>query len=106
LDQALQAAERSTEALHKVAQSTALKDATALAAHLLSRLRTGWNASGLWSQQDMTEQDVAELEAVEAELLFRLRGIQRAALLRAGSLQGDDVHRIHEWGHSLAVLHK
>jgi len=54
----------------------------------------------------MTEQDVAELEAVEAELLFRLRGIQRAALLRAGSLQGDDVHRIHEWGHSLAVLHK
>jgi hypothetical protein len=104
LDHALQAAERSTEALQKVAQSVALKDAMVLAAHLLSRLRTGWNASGLWSQQDMTEQDVAELEAVETELLFRLRGIQRAAMLRAGSLQGEDAEHITEWGRALASL--
>jgi HD-GYP domain-containing protein (c-di-GMP phosphodiesterase class II) len=104
LDHALQAAERSTEALHQSAQSAALKDAMGLAEHLLSRLRTGWNASGLWSQQDMTEQDVAELEAVEAELLFRLRGIQRAALLRAGTLTGDDAERVTQWGQALAAL--
>jgi hypothetical protein len=104
LDHALQSAERSTEVLKKSADSAALKGAMGLAEHLLSRLRTGWNASGLWSQQDMTEQDVAELEAVEAELLFRLRGIQRAALLRAGTLTGDDAERITQWGQALAAL--
>ena len=104
LDHALQAAERSTEGLHKAAESAALKDAMGLAAHLLSRLRTGWNASGLWSQQDMTEQDVAELEAVEAELLYRLRCIQRAALLRCGTLSGQDAERMTQWGQALAAL--
>jgi hypothetical protein len=75
-----------------------------LAEHLLARLRTGWNASGLWSQQDMTEQDVAELEAVETELMFRLRSIQRATLLRAGAITGDEAQAIQAWGQALSVL--
>jgi HD-GYP domain-containing protein (c-di-GMP phosphodiesterase class II) len=104
LDHALQAAERSTEALQEAAPSAPLKDAMGLAEHLLTRLRTGWNASGLWSQQDMSEQDAAELEAVEAELLFRLRAIQRAALLRAGTLTGEDADRIAQWGQALSAL--
>lgn len=104
LDHALQAAQRSTEALLKEAQSAPLQEAMGLAEHLLARLRTGWNASGLWSQQDMTEQDVAELEAVEAELMFRLRSIQRAALLRAGTLTGEEAQAMEQWGQALSVL--
>ncbi|MFM8900024.1 MAG: HD domain-containing phosphohydrolase [Burkholderiales bacterium] len=104
LDHALQAAQRSTEALLKEAQSAPLHDAMGLAEHLLARLRTGWNASGLWSQQDMTEQDVAELEAVEAELMFRLRSIRRAALLRAGTLTGEEAQAMEQWGQALSVL--
>jgi hypothetical protein len=104
LDHALQAAERSTQALQQTAQSAPLQDAMGLAEHLLARLRTGWNASGLWSQQDMTEQDVAELEAVETELMFRLRSIQRATLLRAGAITGDEAQAIQAWGQALSVL--
>ena len=40
----------------------------------------GWNTSGLWSQSGFAEQDVAEIEAIESELRFRLSTIQRAAL--------------------------
>jgi len=54
---------------------------------------SGYNF-GLWSREAVAEQDGAEVEAVEAELLFRLQGIERAARLRAGDLPADDAERL------------
>ena len=76
------------------AESDELKAALALALHLLGRLRTGWYASGLWSQEVLAEQDAAEVAAVEGELSFRLRAIERAAQLRAGELPAADAQRL------------
>jgi hypothetical protein len=86
LDVALQAAQFHASTLMLAAETPALKDAFVLAQHLLNRLRAGWNASGLWSHEAIAREDSAEVEAIEDELLFRLRSIERAALLRAGSL--------------------
>ena len=94
LDAALRAAHHHAASSMLAAESPALKDALGLAQHLLARLRTGWNASGLWSEQAIAAQDAAEVQAIEEELLFRLRGIQRAALLRAGDLPEDDAVRL------------
>ena len=90
LESALQSTQGSVDALTGSAKSPAFKDALALASHLLSRLRTGWYASGLWSGEGVAVQDAAEVDAVEEELSFRLRSIERAALLRAGDLPPDD----------------
>lgn len=79
-----------------------LKEALGLAEYLLSRLRRGWYASGLWNEETLTEQDAAEVEAVEDELLFRLRTIQRAALLRAGDLPEGDALRLNLMCESLS----
>jgi hypothetical protein len=96
LDLHLQAVQNKTGSLLLSAETPALKDALNLAQHLLSRLRTGFNASGLWSREAVAAQDAAEVEAVEAELLFRLHAIQRAARLRAGdNLPGDDDERLN-----------
>jgi hypothetical protein len=94
LDAALQAAHHQAGSLLLSAESPALKDALGLAQHLLARLRTGWNASGLWSGESIALQDAAEVEAIEDELLFRLRGIERAAMLRAGELLEEDALRL------------
>lgn len=96
LDSALQAAQHSATLLADTAQTTPLKEAIALTQHLLGRLRAGWYASGLWSHHGISAQDAAEVEAVEAELSFRLRCIERAALLRAGELAGDEALRLGE----------
>ena len=95
LDAALQVAHDCANALMGSAESLALKDALALSQHLLAKLRTGWNASGLWSQQAVSAQDAAEVEAIEDELHFRLRCIQRAALLRAGKVPPTDMRRLN-----------
>jgi hypothetical protein len=58
LDAALQATQGSAEALGLEAETPELKAALALALHLLGRLRTGWFASGLWSQEALAEQDL------------------------------------------------
>lgn len=84
LDAALQAAQDGTAALAASTESPTLQEALGLALHLLGRLRMGWNASGLWSPESVAAQDAAEVEAVENELFFRLRSIERATLLRAG----------------------
>lgn len=94
LDAALQAAQFRTSTLMLQAETPALKDALGLAQHLLNRLRTGWNASGLWSSEALSTHDCAEVEAVEDELLFRLRAIDRAARLRAGELPPADAARL------------
>ncbi|HSW08402.1 HD-GYP domain-containing protein [Aquabacterium sp.] len=94
LDAALQAAQDRVSELAESATAPTLVDALGLAQHLLRRLRTGWYASGLWAQGTVSAQDAAEVEAVEDELLFRLRTIQRATLLRAGELGPDDAQRL------------
>ncbi|HLL12241.1 MAG TPA: HD domain-containing phosphohydrolase [Rubrivivax sp.] len=94
LDSALQAAQQCANTLASSAQTTTLKDAIGLVQHLLGRLRAGWYASGLWSHHGVSTQDAAEVEAVEAELSFRLRSIERAALLRAGELGGEEALRL------------
>jgi len=103
LDASLQRAQFSVSTLMLAAETPALKDALGLAQHLLLRLRTGWNASGLWSADAVQAQDAAEVEAVEDELRYRLRGIARAAQLRAGTLPKADAERLGSFCESLAV---
>ena len=86
LDAGLIAAQACAGALVGAADSVALQEAITLTSHLLGRLRTGWTASGLWFTDSMSGADVAEIDAVEHELSFRLRTIERAARLRAGDL--------------------
>lgn len=103
LDAALQTAHVGMVALASTAQSQALIDALNLAQHLLSRLRKGWNASGLWIDGEVALQDAAEVEAVEHELFYRLRGIHRAMLLRAGKLPAGDMQRLQLLGEQLGA---
>jgi hypothetical protein len=103
LDAALQAAQFSTSTLMLQAETPSLKDALGLAQHLLTRLRAGWNASGLWSSEALPAHDCAEVEAVEDELMFRLRGIERAARLRAGALPQADGERLQSFCGSLSA---
>ena len=90
LGEALQAAQSNANALLAIAKTPSFKAAVELSQHLLARLRLGWNASGLWSTEAVAQQDTPEVEAIEDELLFRLRAIQRAALLCAGKLPDAD----------------
>ncbi len=101
LDAALQTAHVGIVALASTAQSQALMDALGLAQHLLGRLRKGWNTSGLWSEEELDVQDAGEIEAVEQELLFRLRGVHSATLLRAGKLPAGDLQSLKLLGEQL-----
>jgi hypothetical protein len=101
LDAALQTAQVGIVALASTAQSQALMDALGLAQHLLARLRKGWNASGLWIDGELAVHDAAEVEAVEQELLFRLRSIHSATLLRAGKLPAGDLQSLKLLGEQL-----
>ncbi len=95
LDQRLNALQDIGSAALRQAETPQFKEAVSLGLHLLLRLRAGFNASGLWSPELVSEQDSAEVEAVEAELLFRLQSIERAIRLRAGQLaSGGDEHRL------------
>jgi hypothetical protein len=96
LDAALGGTLETATELGAQATSPALKGALTLACHLLGRLRTGWFASGLWSAEAIVEQDAAEVEAVEDELYFRLRGIERAVRLSAGELAAPDAERLEQ----------
>ncbi|HET9642492.1 MAG TPA: HD domain-containing phosphohydrolase [Burkholderiaceae bacterium] len=95
LDRAMQAAQERVDTALAATACQGLKDALGLARHLLVRLRTGWNASGLWSAASLGADDAPELEAVEQELEFRLRSIERAARLRAGDLPPEDAERLN-----------
>lgn len=83
-----------TTALRRDAMSAALKDALTLTEHLLARLYGGLMTSGLWSVDPVAAPDAAEVEAVEGELRFRLRRIERAVRLRAGLLTDEDSRRL------------
>jgi HD-GYP domain-containing protein (c-di-GMP phosphodiesterase class II) len=103
LDAALQTAHAGIVALASTAQSQALMDALTLAQGLLARLRKGWATSGLWTEGELAVQDAAEVEAVEQELLFRLRAIRSATLLRAGKLPAGDLQSLHILGEQLGA---
>jgi hypothetical protein len=82
----LTAAESNVASLSAQTQLPAMKRALDLSQFLLGRLRAGWNESGMWNPRAMLSADAAEVEMLEDELYFRLRGIQRATLLLAGQL--------------------
>jgi hypothetical protein len=86
----LQAAEDNAALLTVGARSADMLAALELAQFLVGRLRVGWNESGLWSPQAAAGTDAAEVEAMEDELYFRLRGVQRAVMLRAGELLAEE----------------
>jgi hypothetical protein len=90
LEEVLQAAEDNAALLTVGARSADMLAALELAQFLVGRLRVGWNESGLWSPQAAAGTDAAEVEAMEDELYFRLRGVQRAVMLRAGELLADE----------------
>lgn len=94
LEEVLQAAEDNAALLAVGARSPDMLAALELAQFLIGRLRIGWNESGLWSPQAAAGTDAAEVEAMEDELYFRLRGIQRAVLLRASELSADEASRL------------
>jgi hypothetical protein len=81
----------------------AMTNALTLSQFLLARLRAGWNESGLWNPQAMVSADAAEVEAMEDELYFRLRGVQRATLLRAGQLPEPEATALGALCESLAM---
>jgi hypothetical protein len=103
LDAALQSAQFATSTLMLQAETPGLKAGLALSQHLLNRLRTGWNASGLWGREAVMPQDCAEVEAVEQELQFRLSAIARATSLRAGALAEPDRTRLETYCSALGV---
>lgn len=89
LSDVLEAAEQQVAAAAASA-SPAQQAACDTAAFLVSRLRAGWNESGLWHEQAAGGADAGEVEAMEDELYFRLRGVQRAVLMRAADLPAAD----------------
>jgi hypothetical protein len=97
LDAALQGTLDSANEAAGQAETSALKTGLQLAGHLLGRLRTGWFASGLWNAEAIAAQDAAEVEAVEDELYFRLRGIERAVRLAVGALPPGDSDRLEQF---------
>jgi hypothetical protein len=103
LAEVLQAAEDNVALLAVGDRSPALQAALELAAFLVARLRMGWNESGLWHAQAASGVDAAEVEALEDELYFRLRGIQRAVLMRAGELPADEAAALAALCESLAM---
>ncbi len=86
----LTAAQAKVARLAVQTQTPAMKSALDLSQFLLGRLRTGWNESGMWNPCAMLNADAAEVEALEDELYFRLRGVQRATLLLAGQLPAPE----------------
>ncbi|MGE4052249.1 MAG: HD-GYP domain-containing protein [Piscinibacter sp.] len=90
LGEVLQSAEDNIALLAVGERSPAMAQALELASFLVARLRIGWNESGLWHPQAATGVDAAEVEAMEDELYFRLRGVQRAVMMKAGELSAAE----------------
>jgi hypothetical protein len=86
LGSVLTAAENKVATIAAQAELPAMKRALELSQFLLGRLRAGWNESGMWNPRAMLSAEAAEVEMMEDELYFRLRGVQRATLLLAGQL--------------------
>ncbi len=76
--------------------SAGLQRAADLSLYLLHKLRLGWNESGLWSPEAIGTVEAAEVEAVQGALRTRLKEIERAARLVAGTLTDDDEDRLNQ----------
>lgn len=103
LDAVLNDAEEGVRLQTASADLPAHQGALTLATFLLQRLRTGWNESGLWNPESLATADAAEVEALEDELYFRLRGIKRAVLLRGGHLPEPYASQLLELCDSFAM---
>jgi len=99
----LTAAESNVSQLAAHTELPAMKSALDLSQFLLGRLRAGWNESGMWNPRAMVSADAAEVEALEDELYFRLRGVQRATLLLAGQLPPAEASALGALCDSLAM---
>jgi hypothetical protein len=93
LGEVLSAAERRVASLARDGESPGMRAALQVAAHLVGRIRAGWNESGLW-HATAGDVDAGEVEAMEDELYFRLRGVQRTVLMRLDGLPAGDVERL------------
>ena len=103
LSEVLTSAESNAARLAAQTELPAMKNALDLSQFLLGRLRAGWNESGMWNPHALASVDAAEVEAVEDELYFRLRGIQRATLLLAGQLPPPEAAALGALCDSLAM---
>ncbi len=103
LAEVLTAAETSVATQQAAATHPHQLRALELAAYLLQRLRAGWNESGMWNPNALASGDAAEVEALEDEIYFRLRGVQRATLLRAGELPPTEAAQLAQLCDSLAM---
>ena len=104
LESLLGRAEREAEGLKAGPGTPGFKQAADLAAYLLWRIRLGWNESGLWSVPEPGSMNAAEVEAIEDELYRRLRGVQRATLMRAGeALPVEEMARLRGFCDGLAM---
>jgi hypothetical protein len=101
LEQLLGRSEEGVRAVDAKGGPQELSVALELAAYLLGRIRTGWNESGLWGQKSGSSIDAAEVECMEDELYRRLRGVQRAVLMRAGPLMPPYSERLRAFCDSL-----
>ena len=103
LSDVLTTAESNVAKLAAQATLPAMQSALDLSQFLLGRLRAGWNESGMWNPRALASPDAAEVEAVEDELYFRLRGVQRATLLLAGQLPPAEAAALGALCDSLAM---
>jgi hypothetical protein len=85
-------AEQQASDIHTAAASDTVKRISERAVHLLRRLRTGWNAMGMWAIADADAPVEARFEWTMAcrELAYRLRFIRRECLWAEGELPPDD----------------
>lgn len=103
LDALLSATARQAAELSKQPAPASMKTALEVAGFLIGRVRTGWNESGLWSPQVTGSVNAAEVEAIEDELYRRLRSVQRATLMRAGTLEPAHAARLTQFCDGLAM---
>jgi hypothetical protein len=103
LGEVLTAAQSNVSQLAARSTLPAMTSALELSQFLLGRLRTGWNESGMWNPRALATADAAEVEAVEDELYFRLRSVQRATLLLAGKLPPAEADALATLCDSLAM---
>jgi hypothetical protein len=99
----LAAAEFNVDSYAARCEHPAARGALELTRFLVGRLRAGWNESGLWSPRAIANGDAAEIEALEDELYFRLRGVRRATLLAAGKLPLDEAAALEDLCDSFAM---
>lgn len=94
LAEILSAAEQRIDACTRDGNSPGLRAALQVAAFLVAKVRIGWNESGLWHDAAAGGADAGEVEAMEDELFFRLRGVQRSVLMRVDGLPDREVDRL------------